>query len=99
MAYELVVGLNVRDAAKYQAYREAMMPILNSYGGQFTYDFLVSKVLKSKSDEDINRVFVISFPDKTVQSKFFDDPAYLKVKKQFFEQSVEGVTVIAEYNH
>ena len=97
MAYELLVGLSIKDAAGYQAYREAMTPILTSYGGKFTYDFLVSQVLKAEKGEAINRVFVISFPNEAVPSKFFDDPAYLKVKKQFFEQAVESITVIAEY--
>ena len=99
MAYELLVGLNIKDAAGYQAYRKAMTPILNACGGKFTYDFLVSKVLKAEKGEAINRVFVISFPDKKTQEQFFDNPTYLKIKKQFFEKSVEDVTVIAEFSN
>ena len=45
----------------------------------------------------INRVFVIYFPDQDAHARFFADPEYLKVRKQFFVPSVQGVTRIAEY--
>lgn len=95
--YERLVGLNVTDEKMYQNYRDAMLPILESYGGGFSYDFIVSKVLKSQTEKKINRVFVIYFSDKETSDKFFSDPEYVKVKKTFFEKAVESGLIIAEY--
>ena len=45
MSYEMLIGLNVLDDQKYQAYRKEMKPILSTYGGGFRCDFKVSEVL------------------------------------------------------
>ena len=94
---EVLVGLHVHDDELYSAYRRGMTPILSSFGGGFGYDFRVSEVLKSESDVDINRVFTIRFPDEDAMRAFFNDPEYLKVKTQFFEPSVGGTEIIAQY--
>ena len=95
MTYERIMGLNVTDDEQYQQYREGMMPILASYGGAFGFDFKVSEVLKSKSDDKINRVFTIEFPSKEIMENFFADYAYLEIKSKFFNRSVESVTTIS----
>ncbi len=97
MAYEILVGLYVKDEDGYQKYREGMRPILETYGGTFSYDFRVSEVLRSQTEHAINRVFTIRFPDETARTAFFADAAYLKVRAQFFDASVSGVTTIATY--
>jgi len=98
MAYEMLIGLNVIDQANYTAYRQGMTPILEKYGGEFRYDFMVEKTLKSAISHTINRVFVISFPDAARKDNFFSDPDYKKVKQQYFEVSVQDTAVIATYS-
>jgi uncharacterized protein (DUF1330 family) len=95
MAYKIVIGLHVTDDAQYQCYREAMEPILSSVGGAFGYDFMIAEVLRSRTDEQINRVFTIEFPDKGVMDSFFSRPDYQEIKKQYFAGSVESTTVIS----
>ncbi|MCZ7603995.1 MAG: DUF1330 domain-containing protein [Melioribacteraceae bacterium] len=95
--YEYLVGLNVTDDASYQKYREGMTPILKSYGGGFNYDFKVSEVLITQSQNKINRVFTLFFPDKETSERFFSDPEYLEVKKAYFEKAVESTTIISRY--
>jgi len=89
------MGLDVTDDEEYQKYREGMMPILESFGGSFGFDFKVSEVLQSKTDASINRVFTIDFPSKEVMDNFFSDPSYLKVKNQYFKKSVRSAIVIS----
>ena len=69
MSYERIMGLNVIDDQEYQRYREAMLPILKKYGGSFGFDFRVSEVLLSKTNNDINRVFTIEFPSKKIMDE------------------------------
>ena len=94
---EILVGLNVIDDDEYLVYRKKMTPILKNYGGGFRYDFLVSKTLKSETSEEINRVFVIYFPNPKSQKAFFEDNEYLAVKREHFESSVASTTIIAEF--
>ncbi|KDM93269.1 DUF1330 domain-containing protein [Photobacterium galatheae] len=96
--YEMIVGLDVSDNEGYANYRHAMTPILSAYGGSFGYDFQVSEVLLSQVSEPINRVFTIRFPNELQKNKFFQDPDYVKVKEQFFSQSVRHTTMIARYD-
>ena len=97
MSIERLVGIEVTDNNNYDLYRKEMYPILQSYGGDFGYDFKVSEVLKTKSDHPINRVFTIRFPNDEALENFFSDATYLEVKKKYFTPSVAGVTSIAKY--
>ncbi len=95
MSYERIMGLCVTNDIEYQKYREAMMPILESFGGSFGFDFKVSEVLRSKTEDAINRVFTIEFPSKGNMETFFSDPNYIKVKDRYFNHSVKSATVIS----
>ena len=96
-SFEMLVGLNVINDLEYQKYREGMMPILKNYKGEFGYDFKVSEVLKSETDNNINRVFTIRFSDKDNMDAFFANEDYIKVKERYFKGSVESTTIIASY--
>lgn len=95
MTFERVMGLNVIDDQEYQRYREAMLPILKSYGGAFGYDFRVSEVLLSKTEDDINRVFTIEFPSKQKMEEFFGNPDYIAVQNRHLKNSINSKTVIS----
>ena len=97
MTWERIVGLHVLDDEEYQAYRDAMMPILESYGGGFGYDFKVSVVLRSKTENPINRVFTIHFSTADSIDAFFSNDEYLRVRQRHFEKSVSHTTIIATY--
>ncbi len=97
MTYELLVGLEVTNDQVYTQYREAMAPILKRFGGGFRYDFKIQEVLKSESNQPINRVFTIYFADQNSKEGFFSDSDYKKAKEAFFEKSVKSTTIIAEY--
>ena len=95
MSFERIMGLEVIDDELYQKYRENMIPILNTFGGSFGFDFKVSHVLKSKTKDSINRVFTLDFPNKDMMDKFFSDPSYLEIKDKYFNDSVKSVTTIS----
>ncbi|GLR69341.1 DUF1330 domain-containing protein [Agaribacter marinus] len=95
MSFERIMGLEVINDSEYQLYRENMAPILHSFGGSFGFDFVIDRVLKSKTEHVINRVFTIDFPSKKIMDAFFSDPAYLAVKEQYFNRSVKSVTTIS----
>lgn len=95
--FEYLVGLHVTDDQLYMEYRKAMLPILEECGGGFRYDFTVSDVLINETENTINRVFIIYFPDRETSEKFFGNSEYLKAKEAFFNKAVDSITIISEY--
>jgi uncharacterized protein (DUF1330 family) len=97
MPFEMTVGLFVADQDKYAQYRSEMTPLLLAAGGKFRYDFEVARTLKSDAGHDINRLFVLHFPDRAVKESFFADPRYVEIRGRLFNKAVEGASIIAEY--
>ena len=97
MRIERLVGLYVSDEIIYSKYREKMIPLLQKYNGGFSYDFEISKVLKSETKEKINRLFIIYFPSEESMNLFFSNEEYLDIKEKYFSSSVTEVTEIAKY--
>jgi uncharacterized protein (DUF1330 family) len=97
MSFEMTVGLLVVDHEKYAHYRSEIGPLLEAAGGKFRYDFEVARTLRSEVVGNINRLFVIQFPDRGTKERFFADSRYLEIRGRTFEQAVVGTTVIAEY--
>jgi uncharacterized protein (DUF1330 family) len=95
--YVLVYGAQVEDEAMYRRYREGMIPILQQHGGAFIYDFAVSRVLISETEQPINRVFAIRFARRAGADALFADPSYLAVRAAWFEPSVAAVTQIGTF--
>ena len=97
MGFERIVGLTLKDDKGYQSYREAMTPILIRYGGRFRFDFSVAKTLITEGDGEINRVFVMTFPDQSTHDRFFSDPEYKAIRAKHYDPSVKTSTVISQY--
>jgi uncharacterized protein (DUF1330 family) len=98
MSFEITVGLLVGDEETYAQYRAEMTPLLESAGGRFRYDFKVARTLKSEVGHEINRVFVIQFPDRAVKDRFFADSQYVEIRARLFEKAVKHTAIIAEYS-
>lgn len=97
MRFERLVGLYISNDEMYTKYRENMTPILETYGGGFAYDFKIAQTLKNESDKPINRLFLIFFKDENAMNEFFSNEEYLKIKKEFFDQSVSSAHEISKY--
>ena len=97
MAFEMLVGLEVTDEAKYQQYRDQMTPLLHARGGEFRYDFRIATVLKSEANHPINRVFILAFPNRATRDEFFASEKYLAVRGAFFDSAVKGRTILSEF--
>lgn len=98
MAFDMAVGLFLKDQEKYAQYRAAIAPLLERAGCGFRYDFEVARTLKSETDHDINRVFILRFPDRAGKERFFADPQYLVIRGRLFENAVQHTVILAEYD-
>lgn len=97
MSYEMTVGLLVVDQDTYAQYRREMRPLLEEAGGAFRYDFDVARVLHGEASADINRAFVLQFPDQSSKERFFADQRYVEIKRRLFDPAVKARVFIAEY--
>ncbi len=95
--FEVLVGLHVSDEEEYNAYRAGMTPILKDHGGYFRYDFRVSEMLQGEASDPFNRVFVLSFPDESTMTRFFENDAYKQVRATHFDVSVKSGGAIASF--
>lgn len=98
VAHELLVAMHVVDDDGYQAYRDAMKPILAAHGGGFGFDFDTTAERTGALSHPVTRVFGIHFPSPDARDQFFGDPAYAAVKAAHYERSVDAFTVLAEYD-
>ena len=58
----------------------------------------VGFVMTSNSaGHEINRVFIIYFPNRQARDRFFDDEAYREIRGRLFETSVRDATTIGEW--
>lgn len=90
-------AMQITDPERYQRYRALMTPILHGYGGSFRYDLAIARVLASDASHPIDRVFTIAFPDRATADRFFADPAYLTIRREWFEPAVTAYTQIAAF--
>ena len=97
MFFEMTVGLFVADQEKYAQYRAEMTPLLEAAGGRFRYDFEVARTLKGETVGEINRLFLIRFPDRASKDRFFADSQYLEIRARLFDKAVSRRVTIAEY--
>ena len=74
-----------------------MSPLLERIGGGFRYDFTIAKTLRNSAGHEINRVFIIYFPNRHARDRFFDDEAYREIRGRLFETSVRDTTIIGEW--
>jgi len=97
MSFEMIMGLLVLDHTKYAQYRAEIAPLLKAASARFRYDVEVARMLKTEAGHDINRLFVLEFPDRVGKELFFADPRYLEIRARLFEKAVAATTKIAEY--
>jgi len=95
--YEMTVGLLVGNHEQYAQYRAEITPLLQAAGGRFRYDFEVARTLKREAEHDINRLFLLQFPDRAGKERFFGDAQYREIRARLYEKAVKGTTIIAEY--
>jgi uncharacterized protein (DUF1330 family) len=89
----------VVDQEKYAQYRTEIAPLLEAAGARFRYDFEVSQTLKSEAGLEVNRLFVIQFPNRAGKDHFFADPQYGEIRARLFDEAVEKMAIFAEYTN
>jgi uncharacterized protein (DUF1330 family) len=96
-SFEMQIAIHVRSDDEFRAYRDAIAPILDRYGGRLVHDFRVSEVFVSEADLPVNRISMLRFPDEQARRAFFEDSEYLSAKERYLEAAIAGSEVLAAY--
>lgn len=79
MSAYLLVDTRIHDAAVYETYKTAVVPLIARHGGEY----LVRGGRIDALESDLwapTRLVIIRFPDRTAAHSFLDDPDYAPVK-------------------
>ena len=74
-----VVQATVTDEARYQKYREAVVPFIASFGGKFAARGAKVEVLEG--EHDTRSVVMFEFPTMEAIHAFWNSPDYVPIKK------------------
>jgi uncharacterized protein (DUF1330 family) len=77
-AYFIVQG-TINDEAKFQKYREAVVPFIASFGGKLIARY--GKVGVLEGEHDTRPVVMFEFPSMDAIHAFWDSPDYPPIKK------------------
>ncbi len=55
------------------------------------------KTLRNSAGHEINRVFIIYFPNRQARDRFFDDQTYREIRGRLFDPSVRDGTIIGAW--
>lgn len=69
-----LVNITVRDPAKFEAYRQAVPPVIAKYGGRYLVRGGAVEVLEG--DPGLARVVVLEFPDADAARAFYASEDY-----------------------
>lgn len=79
MAAYLVMQITITDEEQWGKYRDAVMPLLSSFGGNRMTTSEDFELLEGRSDE--RRIVIFEFDSLEAIHAFWDSPEYVSVKK------------------
>jgi uncharacterized protein (DUF1330 family) len=79
MAAYMIVQIAISDEPQYQKYREAVVPLIMKFGGEFAVRG--GKVEILEGNHDGRRLVIFEFPSVEAIHAFWDSPEYVPVKK------------------
>jgi uncharacterized protein (DUF1330 family) len=78
MSAYVIVDIHVRDAERYEAYKQAVPKLIAKHGGEYLVRGGTSEVLEGAWQP--GRLVVFRFPSASAIRDFFDDPEYAPLK-------------------
>jgi len=77
MSAYVIAQLKVTDPAGFEAYREAVLPIVEAHGGRFLVRGADVSSLEGETSQP--SVIVVEFPSKAVAEAFYNSPEYQEI--------------------
>lgn len=88
MAGYLIANIDVTDPAKFEEYREKVVPVIEKFGGR--YLVRGSDVRRLEGNLPLHRLVVLEFPTLETAQRFYDSAEYQPLSKAPARQHAIG---------
>jgi uncharacterized protein (DUF1330 family) len=93
MAGYLIANIEVKDPAKFDQYRQEVMPLIEKFGGR--YLVRGGELRRLEGNPPLSRLVILEFPTIEVAQKFYDSAEYAPILKLRLD-STRSEVVLAE---
>jgi uncharacterized protein (DUF1330 family) len=93
MAGYLIANIDVKDAAKFEEYRQKVVPVIEKFGGR--YLVRGGELRRLEGNLPLNRLVILEFPTIDAAQKFYDSAEYAPILKLRLD-STRSEVVLAE---
>ncbi len=77
MAGYLIANIEVTDPAKFEEYRQKVVPVIEKFGGRYLVRGGHTRCLEG----NLKRLVVLEFPSLDAAQRFYDSPEYQPILK------------------
>ena len=88
----VIAQLTVTDPDGFEAYRQAVPPVIEAHGGR--YLVRGGEVSKLEGDPGRPRIIVLEFPDKAAAENFYNSPEYQKILPMRLNTATGSVIIV-----
>ena len=88
----VIAQLTVTDLDGFEAYRQAVPPVIEAHGGR--YLVRGGEVSKLEGDPGRPRIIVLEFPDKAAAENFYNSPEYQKILPMRLNTATGSVIIV-----
>jgi uncharacterized protein (DUF1330 family) len=94
MAGYLIANIEVTDPAKFEEYRQKVVPVIEKFGGRY----LVRGGHTRRLEGNLNRVVVLEFPSLDAAERFYGSPEYQPILKLRLASARSDLVLVEGYS-
>jgi uncharacterized protein (DUF1330 family) len=92
----LIANLEVRDPARFEEYRQKVVPLIEKFGGR--YLVRGGNVRRLEGDFPIHRLVVLEFPSVEAAQRFYESAEYEPLMKMRLASTRSEVVLVEGYS-
>ena len=96
MAGYLIANIEVKDPAKFEEYRQKVVPVIKKFGGR--YLVRGGDVRRLEGNLPLKRVVVLEFPTVEAAQRFYDSAEYRPILNLRLASTQSDVMVVQGYS-
>jgi uncharacterized protein (DUF1330 family) len=96
MAGYLIANIEVKDPAKFEEYRQKVVPVIKKFGGR--YLVRGGDVRRLEGNLPLKRVVVLEFPTVEAAQRFYDSAEYRPILDLRLASTQSDVMVVQGYS-
>jgi uncharacterized protein (DUF1330 family) len=96
MAGYLIANIEVKDPAKFEEYRQKVVPLIEKFGGR--YLVRGGELRRLEGDPPLSRLVILEFPSLDAAQTFYDSAEYAPILKLRLDSTRSEVVLAQGYS-